>query len=438
MALGLKERTDTVRVAVYCRVSTNSEDQNNSFENQKKTYTAMIAAKRNWIFSGMYADRGLSGTQAKKRPQFMKMIEDAKAGKFDYIIMKGVSRFARNTLNALEYVYELRKYNVYIWFDEDDADTADVANDFSLTVQFALAQAESQDISASTAAGFRERFKRNEVAPKRVYGYKHEPEYFTIVPEEAEVIRKIFDWYVHGEPPTQMVGWLQEMAPDKRWNVNRILQITTNECYMGDRILQKSYTEDYLTHKRIKNTDERYGYRYIENDHEGIVSRETFQMAKTIREMRNAHNGCWQYPYGERLKCPHCGKPLEHGSMHRLYFGRGFFMGGWGCYREDGCRSYLILDEYLNEAMLEALKNWDWKRRKKTVEYYWLDELVEDIKLEETGLTVKWKDGRSTSAEFTPAHPLQKPSNSAEQYNGYLNRVRNGQVKQMRKSVMGL
>lgn len=139
------------------------------------------------------------------------------------------------------------------------------------------------------------------------------------------------------------------------------------------------------------------------------------------------------------MKCPHCGKPLEHTTLKGLYFGKEYFLSGWGCYREGGCHNYLILDDHLNEGMLTALHRLHWQYgSQRTVEYFWLDELVEDIRLGENGLEVSWKNGRTTSAEFEFTNALQNPVKAAGQYNRYLEKVRNGQNKPNKKIVMGL
>ena len=285
-----KEQYHQRRVAAYCRVSTDSEEQLTSYTNQKKVYTEMIAAKPEWEFAGLYADEGISGTRADKRPQFQKMINDCLAGKIDYIITKSVSRFARNTVDCLDHVRMLRARGIGIYFEEQNIDTLQIDSELYLVIYAGFAQSESESISKNVTWSFRKRFQDG----KPVFNYKcllgyrkgedGEPE---IVPEEASIVERIFNMYLSGETINRISTKLREenlQIPGKRFSfsASMIKGILRNERYCGDSILQKTVTIDCIGKVRRKNTGEAPMY-YVQNSHVGIISRELFH--KTQEEL---------------------------------------------------------------------------------------------------------------------------------------------------------
>ena len=257
-----KEKYRQKRVAAYCRVSTDSEEQLVSYANQKKVYTEMIASRKDWCFAGLFADEGKSGTRADKRPEFSKMINDCLAGKIDYIITKSVSRFARNTVDCLDYVRMLKSKGIGVYFEEQQIDTLKTDSELYLVIYAGFAQSESESISKNITWSVRKKFE--EGTPvfmyKRFLGYRKgadgEPE---IVPSEAAIVERIFNLYLAGETVDKISKMMQAEnydIPGKTISFSKgmIMNMLSNERYCGDVILQKSVTVDCIEKKRKKNT----------------------------------------------------------------------------------------------------------------------------------------------------------------------------------------
>lgn len=255
-----KEKYRQKRVAAYCRVSTDSEEQLVSYANQKKVYTEMIASRKDWCFAGLFADEGKSGTRADKRPEFNKMINDCLAGKIDYIITKSVSRFARNTVDCLDYVRMLKSKGIGVYFEEQQIDTLKTDSELYLVIYAGFAQSESESISKNITWSVRKKFE--EGTPvfmyKRFLGYKKgadgEPE---IIPSEAAIVERIFNLYLAGETVDKISKMMQAEnydIPGKTISFSKgmIMNMLSNERYCGDAILQKSVTIDCIEKKRKK------------------------------------------------------------------------------------------------------------------------------------------------------------------------------------------
>lgn len=228
-----KAKYQQTRMAAYCRVSTDSAEQKTSYETQKQVYTDMIAKRKDWEMVGIYADEGISGTRADKRPEFNRMIKDCLSGKIDYIITKSVSRFARNTVECLEYVRMLKARNIGILFEEQNIDTLKCDSELYLVIYAGFAQSESESMSKNITWAFRKNFEEGKVVInyKRMIGYRKgedgKPE---IVPEEAEIVRNIFDWFLSGKTPREIVEMLladgiQTKCGKIKWQVSSILRM---------------------------------------------------------------------------------------------------------------------------------------------------------------------------------------------------------------------
>ncbi len=259
-----KAKYQQTRMAAYCRVSTDSAEQKTSYETQKQVYTDMIAKRKDWEMVGIYADEGISGTRADKRPEFNRMIKDCLSGKIDYIITKSVSRFARNTVECLEYVRMLKARNIGILFEEQNIDTLKCDSELYLVIYAGFAQSESESMSKNITWAFRKNFEDGKVVfnYSKMVGYRKgndgNPE---IIPEEAEVIRNIFDWFLAGRTPREIVDLLiadgiQTKCGKQKWSVGTIQSILRNEKYCGDAILQKTVTIDCISKTHKKNTGE--------------------------------------------------------------------------------------------------------------------------------------------------------------------------------------
>lgn len=277
------------RVAAYCRVSTDNEEQLTSYVNQKKVYTEMIAANPEWCFAGLFADEGISGTQVRFRPEFKKMIDECYAGKIDYIITKSVSRFARNTVECLDYVRILKSRGIGIIFEEQNIDTLKTDSELYLVIYAGFAQSESESISKNVTWTFRKKFEEGQVPFRysQMLGYRKgtdgNPE---IVPEEAVIIEDIFELYLSGKTIREVADIVKNKYPvipnGKKINfsLGAIQAILTNEKYCGDAILQKTVTIDCITKTRRKNTGEAPMY-YVRDNHPAIIDRDKFNRVQT-------------------------------------------------------------------------------------------------------------------------------------------------------------
>lgn len=304
------------RVAAYARVSTNSDEQKTSYEAQVSYYTDYIRAKSDWEFVRVYADRGITGTSTKKREQFNDMIEEALAGKIDLIITKSVSRFARNTVDSLTTIRLLKEHGVEVYFEEQNIYTLDSKGELLLTLMSSLAQEESRNISENVTWGQRKRFADGKVSMpyKHFLGYRKgengEPE---VVPEEAEIVRRIYGLFLKGQTPYGIKTILEAEgiptpAGKKTWQTATILSILTNEKYKGDALLQKTFCTDFLTKKMKVNEGEVPQY-YVENSHPAIVSDEVYEEVQLELERRRKlgrqHNS--QRCFSGRIYCGCCG-----------------------------------------------------------------------------------------------------------------------------------
>ena len=278
-----KEKYHQKRVAAYCRVSTDSEEQLTSYQNQMCAYTEMIAANKEWEFAGLYADEGISGTRADKRPEFQRMIRDCQNGKIDYIITKSVSRFARNTVECLEYVRSLKAQGIGIFFEEQNIDTLKNESELYLVIYAGFAQSESESISKHITWTYRKKFEEGKVSfqYKNFLGYrKGEDKQPEIVPEEAAIVERIYEMFLAGQPVKMIAQTLQAEKieiPGKNlsFSKNMIMNILRNEKYCGDSILQKTVTVDCISKTRKANHGEAPMY-LVENSHPAIISRDIF------------------------------------------------------------------------------------------------------------------------------------------------------------------
>ncbi|MCI9126196.1 MAG: recombinase family protein [Eubacterium sp.] len=272
-----------LRVAAYCRVSTELEEQENSYRAQVEYYTKKIEETPNWINAGIYADDGKSATNTKKRDDFRAMIKDALDGKIDLIITKSVSRFARNTVDALITIRKLKEKGIAVIFEKEGINTLDGTGEILITILSSLAQEESRNISENTRWGVVRKFEQGKliVNHNKFMGYtKNEEGELVIVPEEAEVVKLIFRMYLEGNSTGRIADFLEESkiktATGKdHWHESVIIKMLKNEKYMGDALLQKTYTVDFMTKKRVLNNGIVPQY-YVENDHEPIIPKELF------------------------------------------------------------------------------------------------------------------------------------------------------------------
>ena len=316
-----------LRVAAYCRVSTDDEEQLTSYEAQKNYYTDKIMTNKEWTMAGIFADEGITGTSARKRPEFLRMIRQCKQGKIDIVLTKSISRFARNTVDCLNYVRALKELGIAVIFEKENMNTLEIDSEILITMLGAFAQSESESISANVRWGIRQAMKEGKatIQYKYLYGYRKgddgKPE---IIPDQAEVVRKIYDLFLSGTPVRGIQEYLNENAvpninSEPKWARSAIDSILTNEKYCGDVLLQKTYIDDCINKKVKKNTGQLPMY-LVQNHHEGIISRETFDAAQAELARRNAGRSpskknaptgrsrySSKYALSDRLYCGECG-----------------------------------------------------------------------------------------------------------------------------------
>jgi DNA invertase Pin-like site-specific DNA recombinase len=281
------------RVAAYARVSTDETDQLHSYQAQIDEFTNRINKNTEWEFAGMFCDEGITGTNMLKRPGFMKMIEAAKNGHIDLILTKSISRFSRNTVDILTTIKELRSVGVEIYFEKESISSVDPKIDFILTIMSSMAQEESRSISENTKWGIQKRFQNGKLimCTRNFLGYDmNELGDLVINQEQAETVRYIFKCYINGMSTSKLATHLKEKGIKNgrgvvNWFPDTVNEILINEKYVGDLLLQKTVTVDYLSHESIKNDGHATKY-YIKNAHEAIIEREIFDIVQTMIHAR--------------------------------------------------------------------------------------------------------------------------------------------------------
>ena len=283
------------KVAAYARVSTDHEEQQRSYEAQVDYYTTYIQGRDDWEFVSVYADEGITGCNTKKRDGFNSMVEDALAGKIDLIITKSVSRFARNTVDSLTTIRKLKEHGTECYFEKENIWTFDGKGELLLTIMSSLAQEESRSISENCTWGQRKRFQDGKVTVPfgRFLGYdRGEDGNLVLNEDEAQIIRRIYGLFLQGRSPYAIAKVLtSEGIPTpgkkKTWSASTVKSILTNEKYKGDALLQKVYTEDFLTKKKIKNDGQVPQY-YVENNHPAIIEPGVFDRVQKLMAVRTA------------------------------------------------------------------------------------------------------------------------------------------------------
>lgn len=317
------EARPKLRVAAYCRVSTDSDEQASSYEVQVEHYTQFIQKNPEWELAGIFADDGISGTNTKKREEFNRMIEECMAGRIDMIITKSISRFARNTLDCLKYIRELKEKNIPVFFEKENINTMDSKGEVLLTIMASLAQQESQSLSQNIKLGLQYRYQNGEVQVNhnRFLGYtKDEEGHLVIEPTEAEVVKRIYREYLEGSSLLQIARGLETdgiltAAGKAKWRSTTLQKILRNEKYIGDALLQKTYTVDFLNKKRVQNNGIVPQY-YVENSHPPIIPRDLYmQVQEEMVRRANLHSGAKRkkrvysskYALSSIVYCPKCG-----------------------------------------------------------------------------------------------------------------------------------
>ncbi|WP_310602279.1 recombinase family protein [Anaerosporobacter sp.] len=304
------------RVAVYCRVSTDNEDQTNSFENQQRYFKQYIERNPDWELFEVYADEGISGTNTKKRKQFNRMIACAKNGDFDLIITKEISRFARNTLDSIYYTRDLKKHGVGVVFMNDNINTLDEDAELRLAIMSSIAQEESRKTSERVKWGQKRQMEQGVVFGRSMLGYDVVDGKMYINDNGAKIVRLIFHKFVNEGKGTHVIA--RELREEgispmrvKEWHNTVILRVIRNEKYCGDLVQKKTYTPDFLSHEKKYNKGQEE-FVILKDHHEPIISRELFDKANRIldakslsQESKSKYSN--RYPFSGKLKCGRCG-----------------------------------------------------------------------------------------------------------------------------------
>ena len=318
----MKKETEVIRVAAYCRVSTDKLDQANSLESQQRYFNEYIARNPLWELYEIYVDEGITGTNTFKREDFNRMIKDGKDGKFDLIITKEVSRFARNLLDSIAYTRELREYGIRLIFLNDNIDTDQPDHEFRLAMMASLAQEESRKTSERVKWGQRRRMEQGVVFGRDMLGYDVREGKLIVNKEGAEIVRLIYHKYLdEGKGCHVIANELREAGIKtsrfmKEWSYTVILRVLKNEKYCGDLVQQKTYTQSYLSHKKKANKGE-LDYVVIKDHHEAIIPRERFEAAQ--RELQRRHDMHYtkngfanRYALSGKIICAECGATFVH------------------------------------------------------------------------------------------------------------------------------
>lgn len=365
---------ERLRVCAYCRVSTDSEEQKNSYDSQLKYYKEKITTNSNWSFAGIYADEAISGTLDYKRDDFMRMITDALEGKFDLIMTKSISRFARNTVDTLKYVRKLKEKNIAIIFEEENINTLEMAGELLLTILSSIAQQESENISTHVKLGLKMKMERGELVGFNNclgYRYDYKTNTMSINEEEAEIVKYVFRRYCEGAGSTVIARELAELGHkspkgEDAWAESTVRGIIKNEKYIGNVLMGKTYTIDPISHKRVTNMGEEDKY-YIEEHHEPIIPLEVYEKAQYIlnsrrvsRETgRKGSNYSRMYPFSSMLYCGFCG---EHYVRKNLYPHTNYSHRAWQCmkYVKKGKKfcpdSKILKEEIIENCFVEAYR----------------------------------------------------------------------------------
>ena len=360
------------RVAAYCRVSTDQAEQLSSYEAQVKYYTAYIEGNPEYECAGIYADEGISGTNTKKREQFNRMIEDCKARKIDMVITKSISRFARNTLDTLTYVRLLKDLGIEVFFEKENINTLDTKGEVLMTIMASLAQQESESLSANVRLGLQFRYQQGKVQVNHNWflGYTKDADGHLIIdPEQAEVVKRIYREYLSGKSFLQIKRSLEAEgilngAGNEKWHESNIKQILTNEKYIGDALLQKTYTVDILEKKREANKGQVPKY-YVEDSHEAIIPKDIFlkvqeeiarraNLTKGTTKRKRIYSG--RYALSGIVFCAHCGDIFRRIKWNN----RGCKSTVWRCVsrvEKDGpdCPARTVHEGLLHDVVIKAI-----------------------------------------------------------------------------------
>lgn len=394
-----------IRAAAYCRVSTLLEEQETSYEAQVHYYTRYITSHPDWLLAGIYADEGISGTETRKRTEFNRMIEDCLSGNIDLVITKSISRFARNTLDCLKYIRLLKEKDIPVYFEKEGINTLDAKGEVLITIMASLAQQESQSISQNVRMGIQYQYQLGKVRLNysRFLGYtRNAAGKLVIVPEEAQVVNRIFKEFLDGSSPRQiardlMRDQIKTCTGGTKWYESTIRSMLKNEKYRGDALLQKVFIADYLTKRRVKNTGYLPQY-YVEDDHPAIISKEMFSQVQEELEKRSrtlpVKPGTSTYAFSGKVYCSCCDNTYRRVKAN----GKNKFT-TWRCKTRmkngSACHGRILKEIIIQTAVMEALdhlaqRDPTWPKISQFQEAT-MEKILERIDVRENELEIKFK-----------------------------------------------
>ena len=352
------------RVAAYARVSDGKDAMLHSLSAQISYYSSLIQKRPGWEYVGVYADEALTGTK-ENRPEFKRMLEDCKAGKIDMIVTKAISRFARNTVTTLEVVRELKDLGIDVYFEKEKIHSISGDGELMLSILSSFAQEESLSVSENCKWRIRNKFKQGIPTSHPILGYEYVDSQLKIIPEEAKIVQMIFRFYLDGMGTNAIMKQLVNLKiPTKlggNWHESSIMKILKNEKYVGDLLLQKKYVKDHLTKKSCVNYGELPQY-YVENNHEAIIDKETFE--KVQQEIKARTNGVKKpklkltYPFTGKITCGQCGKHYrrEIGNAGTKYAHPVWICGTYNSLGKKFCSAKQIPEDILMELIPPGFK----------------------------------------------------------------------------------
>lgn len=331
-----KQDTAKLRVAAYARVSSDSDDQQNSYIAQVDYYTKHIAAQKDWEMADLYADEGISGLVASKRDEFNRMIQDCRDGKIDRVLVKSISRFARNTKEYIQYVRELLRLGVTIHFEKENVDTGKMTSEQIATIYGAFSQMESQNHSNNMRISVKIRMEKGDyLSPSTPYGYKLEERTLEIIPEQAEVVRRIYAAYLSGQGKDDIARELNKQGIPRggdreRWHPSTIAYILTNISYTGDMVWHKSFATDEIPFRQVRNAGQKPKY-FVKDCHAPIISKEDFERVQTLlqnrRQKMKGGKSAGDAFFSKKILCGNCDASFRRKIVNGKVY--------WACRKHD-------------------------------------------------------------------------------------------------------
>ncbi len=387
------------KVAAYARVSQDSERLMHSLSAQVSFYSAYIQNTPGWEYAGVYADGAVSGTGTEQRDEFNRLLADCEAGRIDIVLTKSISRFARNTVDLLDTVRHLKDRGIEVRFEKEHINSLSEDGELMLTLLASFAQEESRSISENVKWAIRKGFEKGKQnGNRRFYGYEWDGEKYVIIPEEAEIVRLMFSNYVSGIPLESTVRQLKEMGVKTLRGYDftsvQITYILQNERYCGDKLLQKRFVEDYISHKEKMNEGELPMY-YIEDCHEAIVDRNTFRwVQEEIRRRRaeghTAQPGIKTYCFTNKIFCGECGRTYARAINHYKVMPPCVY---WTCKTKktkgESCKSKNLPEEALKKAIAKAMGTPEFD------EAVFTEQVEKIVSVEPRDIILRFHDGRT-------------------------------------------